>query len=166
MRRGVTDLNGQGESVGGIVVMRYGENAQKTIDAVKAKLDSLKQGLPEGIEIVPVYDRSKLISRAISNLAEKLIAEIVVVCLICLLFLLHFRSSIVVMITLPVGVLSAIVVMQLQGLNANIMSLGGIAIAIGVMVDGAIVMIENLHKKLEGQQPNEQERWKLVAEST
>ena len=165
MRRGVADLNGLGESVGGIVVMRYGENAQKTIDAVKAKLASLQQGLPEGIEIVPVYDRSKLISRAISNLAEKLIVEIVVVCLICLLFLLHFRSSIVIMITLLVGVLSAIVVMHLQGLNANIMSLGGIAIAIGVMVDGAIVMIENLHKKLEGQQLNEQERWKLVADA-
>jgi len=165
MRRGITDLNGEGESVGGIIVMRYGGNAQKTIDAVKLKLASLKKGLPEGIEIVTVYDRSKLISRAISNLVEKLIVEIIVVCLICLLFLLHFRSSIVVMITLPVGVISAVVIMQLQGMNANIMSLGGIAIAIGVMVDGAIVMIENLHKKLEGKHPTDKERWAMVTEA-
>jgi Cu(I)/Ag(I) efflux system membrane protein CusA/SilA len=163
MRRGITDFNGEGESVGGIVVMRFGENAQKTIDAVKTKLDDLKKGLPEGIEIVPVYDRSKLIERAVDNLVEKLIEEIIVVCLICVLFLFHFRSSLVIVVSLPIGVMSAIVVMNLQGMNANIMSLGGIAIAIGAMVDGAIVMVENLHKRIE--EGGEADRWELVIDA-
>ncbi|MGK0260666.1 MAG: Cu(I)/Ag(I) efflux system membrane protein CusA/SilA, partial [Candidatus Azotimanducaceae bacterium] len=169
MRRGVVDLNGEGETVGGIVVMRFGGNAQKTIDAVKEKLVGLSAGLPEGVEIVPVYDRSRLITRAIENLVEKLIEEIVVVSLICVLFLMHFRSTLVIVIFLPIGVASAIVLMNLQGMNANIMSLGGIAIAIGTMVDGAIVMIENLHKRLErgpdDPAPDEETRWQLVAES-
>lgn len=165
MRRGVTDFNGEGETVGGIVVMRYGENAQQTIDAVKAKLESLKSSLPDGVEIVPVYDRSRLIMRAIDNLIEKLIEEIVVVSLICVLFLMHLRSALVIVIFLPIGVASAVVLMNLQGMNANIMSLGGIAIAIGTMVDGAIVMIENLHKRLEGKTPDNETRWQLVTEA-
>jgi Cu(I)/Ag(I) efflux system membrane protein CusA/SilA len=165
MRRGVTDFNGEGETVGGIVVMRYGENAQQTIDAVKEKLESLKSSLPEGVEIVPVYDRSHLIIRAIDNLIEKLIEEIIVVSLICVLFLMHLRSALVIVIFLPIGVASAVVVMNLQGMNANIMSLGGIAIAIGAMVDGAIVMIENLHKRLEGKTPDDETRWQLVTEA-
>lgn len=173
MRRGVVDLNGEGEAVGGIVVMRYGENAQATIAAVKNKLESLKSSLPDGVEIVTVYDRSHLITRAIDNLIEKLIEEIVVVSLICVLFLAHFRSSLVIVIFLPIGVASAIVMMNLQGINANIMSLGGIAIAIGAMVDGAIVMIENLHKRLEessadgvdNQPVDDETRWRLVTEA-
>ncbi len=165
MRRGIVEFGGQGESVGGIVVMRYGENAQQTINRVKERLDSLKRSLPEGVEIVPVYDRSKLIGRAVNNLTQKLIEEIAVVCLICVLFLFHFRSSLVVVVFLPVAVITALVLMRLQGINANIMSLGGIAIAIGAMVDGAIVMVENLHKRLEGQEPDEATRWRLVAEA-
>jgi Cu(I)/Ag(I) efflux system membrane protein CusA/SilA len=175
MRRGVVDLNGEGEAVGGIVVMRYGENAQATIAAVKDKLESLRSSLPDGVEIVPVYDRSRLITRAIDNLIDKLIDEIIVVSLICLLFLAHFRSSLVIAIFLPIGVASAIVMMNLQGINANIMSLGGIAIAIGAMVDGAIVMIENLHKRLEAssadvggahnQPVDDETRWRLVNEA-
>ncbi len=165
MRRGIAEFGGKGETVGGIVVMRYGENAQETIDAVKARLDALKPGLPDGIEIVPVYDRSKLIGRAVDNLISKLIQEILVVSLVCIVFLLHFRSSMVVIISLPAGVLSAVVIMNLQGMNANIMSLGGIAIAIGAMVDGAIVMIENLHKRLESSDPDPSSRWQRVAES-
>jgi copper/silver efflux system protein len=175
MRRGVVDLNGEGEAVGGIVVMRYGENAQATIAAVKDKLESLKSSLPDGVGIVPVYDRSHLITRAIDNLIEKLIEEIVVVSLICILFLAHFRSSLVIVIFLPIGVASAIVMMNLQGINANIMSLGGIAIAIGTMVDGAIVMIENLHKRLEASSADgegsdnkpvdDETRWRLVSEA-
>jgi len=175
MRRGVVDLNGEGEAVGGIVVMRYGENAQATIAAVKDKLASLQSSLPDGVEIVPVYDRSHLITRAIDNLIEKLIEEIVVVSLICVLFLAHFRSSLVIVIFLPIGVASAVVMMNLQGINANIMSLGGIAIAIGAMVDGAIVMIENLHKRLEASSADgegmdnkpvdDETRWRLVSEA-
>lgn len=165
MRRGIAEFGGEGETVGGIVVMRYGENAQQTIDAVKARLDAVKAGLPDGVEIVPVYDRSKLIGRAVDNLVGKLMQEIVVVSLICIAFLLHLRSSLVVIIALPAGVLSAVMVMNLQGMNANIMSLGGIAIAIGAMVDGAIVMIENLHKRLESTNPDPVTRWQLVSES-
>ena len=149
MRRGVADLDGLGEVAGGIVVMRYGENALATIDRVKARLAQLRKGLPQGVEIVETYDRSALIKRAVSTLTHKLVEEFIVVALVCALFLLHARSALVAVIVLPVGILAAFVVMRLQGINANIMSLGGIAIAIGVMVDAAIVMIENVHKRLE-----------------
>ena len=149
MRRGIGELNGNGESVGGIVVMRSGKNALQTIDAVKAKIESLKQGLPQGVEIVPVYDRSTLINNAIDNLSRKLIEEFIVVALVCFVFLLHFRSAFVAIVSLPLGVLVSFIVMEQQGVNANVMSLGGIAIAIGAMVDAALVMIENAHKHLE-----------------
>jgi len=149
LRRGIGELNGEGEAVGGVIVMRFGENAMATIDRVKEKLESLKQGLPEGVEIIETYDRSSLISRAVDTLREKLIEEFIVVALVCLIFLFHFRSSLVIVLSLPLGILSAFIVMQIQGINANIMSLGGIAIAIGAMVDAAIVMIENYHKHLE-----------------
>jgi len=165
MRRGITDLNGEGEAVGGIVVMRFGENAQKTIDGVKAKLDELKQSLPEGVEIVTVYDRSGLIERAVENLWLKLLEEFIVVALVCMAFLFHIRSSLVAIISLPVGILAAFIVMHLQGINANIMSLGGIAIAIGAMIDGAIVMIENMHKHMEKTPLTNENRWDIVAES-
>ncbi|MCB1692125.1 MAG: efflux RND transporter permease subunit [Pseudomonadales bacterium] len=165
MRRGVADLDGKGEAVGGIVVMRYGENAQQVIDNVKMKIAALKSGLPDGVEIVPVYDRSKLIGRAVDNLVDKLIEEVVIVCLVSMLFLMHLRSSLVVVVSLPVGVLSAVMIMNFQGLNANIMSLGGIAIAIGAMVDGAIVMIENLHKRIEESEGEDIDRWVLVADA-
>ncbi len=148
MRRGIAELNGNGETVGGIIVMRYGENAKATIDAVKAKLDSLKASLPEGVNIVPVYDRSTLIDKSVDTLTNKLMEELLVVGLVCAIFLFHLRSSMVALISLPIGILAAFIVMKLQGLNANIMSLGGIAIAIGAMVDGAIVVVENLHKHI------------------
>lgn len=166
MRRGIAELNGEGEVVGGIVVMRFGENAQAVIEKVKTKLESLKQGLPEGVEIVTTYDRSGLISSAITNLYEKLVEEFVVVTLICAIFLFHFRSSLVVLISLPVGILCAFIIMYQQGLNANIMSLGGIAIAIGVMVDGAIVMIENVHKHIEKTPLTDQNRWEIIAKAS
>ena len=178
MRRGLAELNGEGEVVGGIVVMRYGENAAEVIRDVKAKIEELKAGLPEGVEIITVYDRSALITRAVNNLWEKLFEEFVVVALIFIAFLFHFRSSLVAIISLPVGVLAAFTVMNLQGINANIMSLGGIAIAIGAMIDGATVMIENMHKKLElaGESASpkglstsagltDANRWRLVAEA-
>jgi Cu(I)/Ag(I) efflux system membrane protein CusA/SilA len=149
LRRGIAELNGEGEVVGGIIVMRSGENAMNTIKAVKARLQSLEKSLPEGVEVVTTYDRSKLINRAVENLTHKLIEEFIVVALVCLLFLWHFRSALVAIIALPLGVLVSFIVMQQQGINANIMSLGGIAIAIGAMVDAAIVMIENAHRKLE-----------------
>ena len=149
LRRGVAELNGQGEVVGGIIVMRFGGNAQKTIDAVKAKLEILKSSLPPGVEVVTVYDRSQLIGRAVSNLYRTLLEEFIVVALVCGLFLFHLRSALVAIVSLPVGILVAFLIMQQQGLNANIMSLGGIAIAIGAMVDAAIVLIENLHKHME-----------------
>jgi Cu(I)/Ag(I) efflux system membrane protein CusA/SilA len=149
IRRGVAEYNGEGEVAGGIIVMRYGKNALETIDAVKEKLRQLSKSLPAGVEIVPVYDRSHLIENAIETLSHKLVEEFVVVALICTLFLFHFRSALVAMITLPLGILGAFIVMHYQGVNANIMSLGGIAIAIGAMVDAAIVMIENMHKVLE-----------------
>ncbi|CAB9495001.1 efflux RND transporter permease subunit [Alteromonas macleodii] len=148
MRRGIAELNGNGETVGGIIVMRYGENAKATIDAVKTKLDSLKASLPEGVNIVPVYDRSTLIDKSVDTLTNKLVEELLVVGLVCAIFLFHIRSSMVALISLPIGILAAFIVMKLQGLNANIMSLGGIAIAIGAMVDGAIVVVENLHKHI------------------
>lgn len=165
MRRGIAELNGEGETVGGIIVMRYGENAQTTIKAVKEKLEKLKQGLPDGVEVVTVYDRSGLIERAVTNLATKLLEEFAIVALICMIFLFHIRSSLVAIISLPVGILVAFIVMHAQGLNANIMSLGGIAIAIGAMIDGAIVLIENMHKHMEKTPLTKENRWQIVANS-
>ncbi len=168
MRRAVAELDGEGEVTGGIVVMRYGENALSTINAVKEKLESLKSGLPEGVEVVETYDRSGLIVRSVDNLFEKLIQELVVIALVCLLFLFHIRSSFVAIITLPLGILIAFIIMRQQGINANIMSLGGIAITIGAMVDAAIVMIENVHKHLEraGSKLSDEERWSLIGKAT
>jgi Cu(I)/Ag(I) efflux system membrane protein CusA/SilA len=165
MRRGVAELNGEGETVGGIIVMRYGENAQQTIDGVKAKLEELKKGLPDGVEVVTVYDRSALIERAVENLGTKLLEEFGVVALVCIAFLFHVRSSLVAIISLPVGILAAFIVMYFQGINANIMSLGGIAIAIGAMIDGAIVMIENMHKHMERTPLTKENRWQIVIDS-
>ncbi len=169
LRRGIAELDGEGETVGGIIVMRQGKNALETIAAVKAKIESLKPGLPPGVEIVPTYDRSNLIERAVSHLRDKLVEEFIVVALVCFVFLFHLRSSLVAIITLPLGILIAFIVMRYQGVNANIMSLGGIAIAIGAMVDAAVVMIENAHKHLEawnhahpGQSLQENERWQLI----
>jgi Cu(I)/Ag(I) efflux system membrane protein CusA/SilA len=149
MRRGIAELNGEGEVAGGVIVMRSGKNALETIEAVKAKLEQLKQSLPPGVEIVPTYDRSGLIKRAVENLGHKLIEEFVVVALVCMVFLFHLRSAFVAIVSLPLGILMAFIVMRYQGVNANIMSLGGIAIAIGAMVDAAVVMIENAHKHIE-----------------
>ncbi|WP_394673159.1 efflux RND transporter permease subunit [Limnobacter sp.] len=172
IRRGIGELNGNGESVGGIVVMRSGKNALQTIDAVKAKLESLKAGLPQGVEVVAVYDRSTLINNAIDNLSFKLLEEFIVVALVCFVFLLHFRSAFVAIVSLPLGVLISFIVMQQQGVNANVMSLGGIAIAIGAMVDAALVMIENAHKHLEqwahdnpGQELAGAERWRVIGDA-
>ncbi|MDH5447165.1 MAG: efflux RND transporter permease subunit [Gammaproteobacteria bacterium] len=172
MRRAVADLNGEGEVTGGIVVMRYGENALDTIAAVKQKIASLKQGLPKGVEIIETYDRSTLIKNAVNNLSNKLMQEFIVVALVCLVFLFHLRSAFVAIITLPLGVLTAFIIMSGQGINANIMSLGGIAIAIGAMVDAAIVMIENAHKHIERWQhdhPNNElgneQRWQLITKA-
>ncbi|HYC32801.1 MAG TPA: CusA/CzcA family heavy metal efflux RND transporter, partial [Gemmatimonadales bacterium] len=165
MRRGIAELNGQGEVVGAVVVMRHGRNALQTIDAVKAKMQTLKGSLPAGVEVVETYDRSSLIQRSIRHLGEKLVEEFVVVALVCLAFLFHMRSAFVAIVTLPLGVLAAFIVMHYQGINANILSLGGIAIAIGAMVDAAIVMVENAHKKLEGVQVTASERWKLIADA-
>tara|TARA_R110002096_G_scaffold377631_1_gene571443 strand:+ start:514 stop:3636 length:3123 start_codon:yes stop_codon:yes gene_type:complete len=165
MRRGIAELNGEGETVGGIIVMRYGENAQQVIDGVKTKLEQLKKGLPEGVEIITVYDRSTLIERAVKNLWIKLLEEFGVVALVCVIFLFHVRSSLVAIVSLPVGILTAFIIMHFQGLNANIMSLGGIAIAIGAMIDGAIVMIENMHKHMERTPLTPENRWKIVADS-
>ncbi|MHB1618847.1 MAG: efflux RND transporter permease subunit [Sulfuricella sp.] len=152
MRRGVAELDGQGEVVGGVVILRSGKNARTTIAAVKAKLAELKKSLPPGVEIVPTYDRSQLIDSAVENLSHKLIEEFIVVALVCVIFLWHLRSSLVAIVSLPLGVLIAFIVMRHQAINANIMSLGGIAIAIGAMVDAAVVMIENAHKKIEAWQ--------------
>jgi len=149
LRRGVSELNGEGEVAGGVVIMRFGENALATIERVREKLETLKSGLPQGVEIIPVYDRGDLIERAVDNLTDKLIEESIVVAIICLIFLMHARSALVAIISLPIGILLAFLFMSWQGLSANIMSLGGIAIAIGAMIDGAIVMIENAHKHLE-----------------
>jgi Cu(I)/Ag(I) efflux system membrane protein CusA/SilA len=171
IRRGIAELNGEGEVVGGVVVLRSGKNAMATIAAVKTKLDALRPGLPEGVEIVPVYDRSQLIQRAVNTLRDRLIEEFIVVAVVCVLFLWHVRSSLVAIVTLPLGVLIAFVVMHHQGINANIMSLGGIAIAIGAMVDAAVVMIENAHKKLEawqhahGHEPLGAQRMELMADA-
>ena len=172
MRRGVAELNGEGEVAGGVVVLRSGKNARTTLTAVKAKLAELKRSLPAGVEIVTTYDRSQLIDRAISNLREKLVEEFVIVALVCGLFLWHARSALVAILTLPLGVLFAFIVMRVQGVNANIMSLGGIAIAIGAMVDAAVVMIENAHKRLErwdhehpGEAMTPDTRWHVVTEA-
>lgn len=172
MRRGIAELNGQGEVAGGVIILRSGKNALETINAVKAKLQTLQKSLPDGVEVVTVYDRSALISRAVDNLTTKLLEEFAVVAVVCLLFLFHLRSALVAIISLPLGVLAAFLVMRYQGVNANIMSLGGIAIAVGAMVDAAVVMIENAHKHLEHwhvkhpqQELEAQERWRLIGES-
>jgi copper/silver efflux system protein len=166
MRRGVAELNGEGEVVGGIVVMRHGENAQKTIAAVKEKLTELKKSLPAGVEIIPVYDRSRLISSAVNNLWHKVGEELIFLAILLFVFVLSARSVLVAMITLPIGVLASFIFMQWQGVNANIMSLGGIAIALGAMVDGAIVMIENLHRKLAEATKNSNDNcWQTVFDS-
>ena len=164
MRRGIAELNGEGEVAGGVIVMRSGRNALETIEGVKAKLAQLQKSLPEGVEVVSVYDRSALIERAVSNLWHKLLEEFVVVAVVCALFLFHLRSSLVAIVSLPLGILAAFVVMRYQGVSANIMSLGGIAIAIGAMVDAAVVMIENAHKHIERWQHEHGERAQLVSE--
>ena len=162
MRRGIAELDGEGEVVGGVIVMRSGENALTTIAEVKAKLVELKEGLPAGVEIVETYDRSDLILRAVTNLEHKLVEELIVVALVCVVFLFHLRSALVIVVSLPLGILAAFAIMHQQGINANIMSLGGIAIAIGAMVDAAIVMVENVHKHLEKEQLTAQNRWLVI----
>ena len=172
MRRGIGELDGVGEATGAIVIMRTGKNALETIAAVKAKIASLQAGLPKGVEIVPVYDRSGLIERAVENLKRKLLEEFLVVAVVCFVFLFHLRSAFVAIVSLPLGILAAFIVMSYQGVNANIMSLGGIAIAIGAMVDAAVVMIENAHKHLEhwthdhpGQRLEGEARWRVIGDS-
>ncbi|NIN36513.1 MAG: efflux RND transporter permease subunit [Gammaproteobacteria bacterium] len=164
LRRGLAELNGEGEVVGGVVIMRWGDNAMKTINAVKERLQELGNSLPEGVEIIETYDRSDLIKRAIENLRGKLVEEFIIVALVCAVFLFHFRSSLIIVLSLPLGILIAFIVMYLQGINANIMSLGGIAIAIGAMVDAAIVMIENVHKHLEKSEVTSEQRWKIISD--
>jgi copper/silver efflux system protein len=172
LRRGISELDGKGEAVGGVIVMRAGKNALETIDAVKAKIATLKASLPAGVEIVPTYDRSELIHRSVATLRDRLIEEFIVVTLVCALFLFHLRSAFVAIVSLPLGILAAFTVMNWQGVNANIMSLGGIAIAIGAMVDAAVVMIENAHKHLEAwnhenpdRRPTAAEQALLIAEA-
>jgi len=165
MRRGIAELNGEGEVVGGVIVMRSGENAWKTIDAVKARLDELGRSLPDGVEVVTTYDRSALIERAVDTLQGKLLEEFLVVALVCAVFLFHLRSSAVIILSLPVGILVAFIVMRMQGINANIMSLGGIAIAIGAMVDAAIVMVENVHKHIEDEPLTDENRWRIMSDA-
>ena len=172
IRRGISELDGKGEVVGGVIVMRAGKNALETIDAVKAKITGLQQGLPKGVEIVPTYDRSELIHKSVATLRDRLIEEFIVVTLVCALFLFHLRSAFVAIVSLPLGILAAFTVMNWQGVNANIMSLGGIAIAIGAMVDAAVVMIENAHKHLEAwnhdnpdRRPTPVEQARLITEA-
>ena len=172
MRRGIAELNGEGEVAGGVIVMRSGKNALETIQAVKAKLATLKASLPAGVEIVPTYDRSGLIRRAVDNLRARLVEEFVVVAVVCAIFLFHLRSALVAIVTLPIGILVSFIVMQHQGVNANIMSLGGIAIAVGAMVDAAVVMIENAHKHIEawnhehpGARLDGEERWQVIGDA-
>src|SRR5438477_2337099 len=168
LRRGVVELNGEGEVVGGIIVMRYGENALRVIDGVKKKLEEIKPALPEGVEVVTTYDRSDLIKRSIATLREKLIEESIVVALVCLIFLWHVRSGLVAILTLPIAIILSFLPMYRLGLTSNIMSLGGIAIAIGAMVDSAIIMVENAHKSLEhfreekGREPTNAERIDVI----
>ena len=166
MRRGIAELNGEGEVVGGVIVMRFGANALKTIQGVKDKLKELKAGLPAGVEIVPTYDRSALINRAVDTLTMKLVEEFIVVAIVCAVFLFHMRSALVAIISLPIGILVAFIIMKSQGINANIMSLGGIAIAIGAMVDGAIVMIENVHKHIEKEALTDENRWTIIRDAS
>ncbi len=165
LRRGIGELNGEGEAVGGVIIMRFGENALRTIDLVKEKLEVLQESLPEGVEVVTTYDRSALIERAVDTLREKLTEEFIVVILVCAIFLFHLRSALVIVLSLPLGILAAFIVMNMQGINANIMSLGGIAIAIGAMVDAAIVMIENMHKHIEREPLTPENRWRIVTEA-
>jgi Cu(I)/Ag(I) efflux system membrane protein CusA/SilA len=172
IRRGISELDGKGEAVGGVIVMRAGKNALETIDGVKAKIASLQQGLPKGVEIIPTYDRSELIHKSVATLRDRLIEEFIVVTLVCALFLFHLRSAFVAIVSLPLGILAAFTVMNWQGVNANIMSLGGIAIAIGAMVDAAVVMIENAHKHLEAwnhenpdRRPTASEQARLISEA-
>ena len=172
MRRGIAELNGEGEVAGGVVVIRAGENAREVIEAVRARLTELERSLPEGVAVVTTYDRSSLIDRAIENLTSKLAEEFIVVALVCALFLFHLRSALVAIVTLPLGVMAAFLVMRVQGVDANIMSLSGIAIAIGAMVDAAIVMIENAHKKLErwrdahdGEMPKGEDHWRVITDA-
>ena len=170
LRRGVTELNGEGEVTGGVIVMRAGQNALEGINAVKTKLETLKKSLPAGVEIVTTYDRSQLINRAVENLTHKLIEEFIVIALVCAVFLWHFRSALVAIVALPIGILVSFIVMYYQGVNANIMSLGGIAIAIGAMVDAAIVMIENAHRQLDHYktlhgEPDTAQRFKLIVDA-
>ncbi len=172
MRRGIAELNGEGEVAGGVIVMRQGKNAREVIEGVKVKLDELKRGLPPGVEVVTTYDRSGLIDRAVENLTGKLIEEFIIVALVCALFLWHVRSALVAILTLPLGILIAFIVMRAQGLNANILSLGGIAIAVGAMVDAAVVMIENAHKHLErwhdanpDSEPDNPTRWRIITDA-
>ncbi|SHN08277.1 efflux RND transporter permease subunit [Rhizobacter sp. OV335] len=172
MRRGIGELDGEGEAVGGVIVMRSGKNALETIAAVKDKLKALQASLPQGVEIVPTYDRASLIERAVENLTHKLVEEFVVVAVVCFIFLFHLRSAFVAIVSLPLGILAAFIVMHYQGVNANVMSLGGIAIAIGAMVDAAVVMIENAHKHVEhwrhrhpGQSLQGEDHWRVIAES-
>ncbi|MDH3576462.1 MAG: efflux RND transporter permease subunit [Gammaproteobacteria bacterium] len=165
MRRGIAELDGEGEVVGGVIVMRWGENALKTISAVKIRLAELQRSLPDGVEIITTYDRSDLIERAVETLQGKLLEEFIVVALVCAVFLFHLRSSAVIIFSLPVGILAAFIVMHLQGINANIMSLGGIAIAIGAMVDAAIVMIENVHKHIEKEPLTDENRWRIMGDA-
>jgi Cu(I)/Ag(I) efflux system membrane protein CusA/SilA len=165
LRRGIAELNGEGEVVGAVVIMRYGENARTTITGVKERLAELQDSLPEGVEVIETYNRSALIERSIETLKTKLVEEFLVVVLVCILFLFHFRSSLVIIISLPVGIIIAFLIMRFQGLNANIMSLGGIAIAIGAMVDAAIVMIETVHKKMEQDDYDPKKHWAVIAEA-
>ncbi len=165
MRRGISELNGEGEAVGGVIVMRFGENASEVISNVKDKLNELQRSLPDGVEIVATYDRSTLINAAVENLWKKLAEEFIVVAIVCALFLFHIRSSLVIALSLPVGILGAFIVMHWQGINANIMSLGGIAIAIGAMVDGAIVMIENVHRHIERTPLTDKNRWQVIGDA-
>ena len=164
LRRGIAELDGEGETVGGIIVMRYGENAINTIDRVKAKLASLQSGLPEGVEIIPVYDRSSLIERAVWTLQTKVLEECLIVALVIFLFLMHLPSAMVAIVTLPIAILLAFAVMYVQGVNANVMSLGGIAIAIGTMVDAAIIMTENVHKHMEKDR-HRKEHWQIIIDA-
>lgn len=173
MRRGIAELNGEGEVAGGVIILRSGKNARDVISAVKEKLDTLKKSLPQGVEVVTTYDRSQLIARSIDNLSGKLLEEFIVVAVVCALFLWHLRSALVAIISLPLGLCIAFIVMHFQGMNANIMSLGGIAIAVGAMVDAAVVMIENAHKRLEewdhlhpGEKIDNATRWKVITDAS